>query len=66
MAKLSEEMKACLEWLKGNPGWHSSYGSPWTRKTLDALVSRGLADRHSGLGSMFSPATEIKYRAKQV
>lgn len=59
--KLSQEMQDCLNWLKLNPGWHSSYGSPWSRKTLDALHKRGLVRRKSGLGAMFSPRTSIQY-----
>lgn len=64
-ARLTSVQQAALDFLRSDFGWHSSYGTKFSRQTYQALVSRGLAESKGAgqLGSMFSPAITIKFRA---
>lgn len=42
--------------------WHSAYDVQASLATLNALRKRGLLQRQSGLGALFSPRTSIEYR----
>ena len=60
MVKLTVAQEAAMKKLTTE--WQSPFDLQTGCNTLDALVRRGLVERKAGLGSLFSPATSIKYR----
>lgn len=60
MMELSAAQEEAMKKLTNE--WQSSYALQVGRNTLDALVRKGLVQVKSGLGSLFSPSTAIKYR----
>ena len=59
--RLSKPQLGALKVLSAH-GKGSSYELRWSLVVLNALVRKGLATSHAGLGAMFSPRTAIIYR----
>lgn len=65
MEKLTKPQQRALEKL--HPvDWQSAYNLKESLPTLNALVRKGLAESQMGLGYLFLPRTEIKFRQKTV
>lgn len=63
--KLSDSQLKALRKLRGHKG-QSSYELQINRRTLESLVARELAYRECGIGSIWSPETNIRYRLSVV
>lgn len=62
--KLSKAQKVVLN--KMNSGqWYTAYDLNCSLTTLESLANRKILEMKSGLGSMFSPRTEIYFRKKE-
>lgn len=62
--KLSLTQKKVLTKMERGK-WHSSYNLGCSISTLEALHDKGYVHRKSGLGSTFSPTTDIEFKKKR-
>jgi len=61
--KLSPAQKQVLVKMEAGK-WYSAYDLQVRISTLEALRERGLLDCRSGLGSIFSPRTDVLFRKR--
>lgn len=61
--KLSKTQIAVLEKMAPDQ-WYTAYDLNCSLTTLEALTNRKILEMKGGLGSMFSPRTEIRFRKR--
>jgi len=63
--RLSKTQERALVKLLDYPNGESAYGLDESLSTLQALAKKGLLKKVAGLGSMWSPRTNIEFRLSQ-
>lgn len=61
MKQLTKVMCKALDKMRDGK-WYSAYGLQISLNTMNALQSRGLVESKCGLGSVYCPATGIKFK----
>lgn len=63
--RLSKTQERVLVKLLDYPHGESAYGLDESLSTLQALAKKGLLKKNAGLGSLWSPRTNIEFRLSQ-